>query len=130
MARGLDQDYEELHTKLSFELPNKKKIIVFSLGESGMLYYVFLDTINKIELEYPSSDDRGTEKFNFHNGNLLKTLQFKNKNVTYIIHESPDALGITVRTKGKEYELTAIEGSKKDTLQELDKIKFDNVIIE
>lgn len=97
---------------LSFEFENKKTMWIIRTDQ--MLYYIFTDTDDKVELLYNES---------FQYSRAQNTLTFSNHDTRYIIHDEK----IVVKTPGKTFEMKAAKDTRKGTLEKLKNMDFDNV---
>ena len=97
---------------LSFELENKKKMQIFHTED--VLYYVFSDLEEKIELLY--RDD-------FRYSSTENSLSFTNKNVKYTIDDEK----ITVITPNKTHTMKSAPNTRSGTLEKLKNLQLENL---
>lgn len=99
---------------LSFEFENKKKLQIFHT--ETILYYVFTDSNDRIELLYNDI---------FKYSKAENSLTFSNYNTQYIIYDNK----IIVKTPNKTYEMKSTNNTKIGTLTKLRNLKIDNLIM-
>jgi|JTFO01.1.fsa_nt_gb hypothetical protein len=109
LALEIDKD----NILLSFEFKNKKKMQVFKT--ETILYYVFTDANDKIELLYNDT---------FKYSNRENTLSFTNRKTEYIIYDDK----IIVKTPNNTYEMQAVNKTRFGTLTKLKNLKTENLI--
>ncbi|MFV0530949.1 MAG: XAC2610-related protein [Flavobacteriales bacterium] len=109
LALEVDKD----NLLLSFEFENKKKMQIFRT--ENILYYIFTDSNDKIELLYNDI---------FKYSNRESTLSFTNRNTEYIIYEEK----IIVKTPNHTYDMKAVSNTRFGTLTKLKNLKLENVI--
>lgn len=97
---------------LSFELENKKKMQIFHTED--VLYYVFSDSEEKIELLY--RDD-------FKYSSTENSLSFSNHNVRYVIDDEK----ITVITPNKTHIMKSAPSTRSGTLEKLKNLQLENL---
>ena len=108
---ALEVDLDNL--LLSFEFENKKKMQIFKT--ENILYYVFTDANEKIELLYNDT---------FKYSKTENSLTFSNYNTQYTINDDK----IIVKTPNKTYEMKSANNTKIGTLKKLKNLKIENVI--
>ena len=116
----VETSYETLALELNdenlvllFEFENKKKMKVF-ISES-ILYYVFTDANDKIELIY---------NYIFKNSKSENNLTFTNRKTQYTIYNDK----IIVKTPKNIFEMKAVPNSIKGNLTKLKDLKIENLI--
>lgn len=109
LALEVDKD----NLLLSFEFENKKKMQVFKT--ETILYYVFTDKNDKIELIYNDV---------FKYSKTENSLSFSNLNTEYIIYDNK----IIAKTPNNTYDMKAVNNTKIGTLKKLKNLKVENVI--
>lgn len=97
---------------LSFKFENKKKMKIFKDG--SLLYYVFTDSKDKIELLYRSE---------FTYSKRDNKLAFTYRNTEYIISDNK----IIVKTPNNSYDMKAVNNSQMGTLKKIMNLKIENV---
>lgn len=108
----LDQELAQKGLIMSFEFDNKKKMQLFQ--NENRLFYVFSNSQEHVELMQ-------SENFNYSRAN--HSLSFTYKNTEYLI--SNDL--IIAKTPTKAYTMKVVNGSRKGSLQVLEKYKLQNV---
>lgn len=108
----LDLEFEKDDLLLSFEFENKKKMQIFKSG--NILFYVFTDSNDKIELLYNDI---------FKYSNRENTLMFTNRNTDYIVSDDQ----IIAQTPNNTYNMKAVSNTKSGTLTKLMNFELDNV---
>jgi hypothetical protein len=97
---------------LSFEFGNKKKMQIFHT--ETILYYVFTDSNDKIELLYNDI---------FKYSKTENSLTFSNSNTQYVIYDDK----IVLKTPNKTYEMKSANSTKIGTLTKLKNLKINNI---
>ncbi len=110
----LDEELTDDKVLLSFEFENKKKIKILNSGT--LLYYVFTDANNKIELLYHDI---------FTYSKNENSLKFVNHKTEYTIYDTK----IVIKTPSKTYEMKAANKTQSGTLATLKKQEVNNVIL-
>jgi len=98
---------------LSFEFENQKKMKIFKI--ENILYYVFTDANDKIELLY-------NDTFKYSSSENI--LSFANRHTEYIIYNDK----IIAKTPKKEYNMKAVNNTIFGTLKILIDLKAENLI--
>lgn len=110
----LDEELTDDKVLLSFEFENNKKMKILNSG--SLLYYVFTDANNKIELLYHDI---------FTYSKAENCLKFVNHKTEYTIYDTK----IVIKTANKTYEMKAANNTKSGTLAILKKQEVNNVIL-
>lgn len=107
---------------------SEKHVVIFAVD--NILYYALERPDKSVEFYYPKPYyDENLEETQYGNpfiyNKTSNTLSFANLDAQYVIYENEDNFGIKVITKGREYELKGMVGSKKGSLQNLDSLPAD-----
>lgn len=115
----------------SFELEKSGKQLIIYQTEKILNYVLILED-EEIEFYFPQPyyDEQNQETVyeNFTYDMDENTLSFKNADAEYEIYESPEKVGIKVKTKGKTYDLKGKKDTITGTLKDLRKPDWDNIL--
>ncbi|GHN02980.1 hypothetical protein WSM22_44690 [Cytophagales bacterium WSM2-2] len=124
--KTLDLDDDPI---MSFDLNgNKKKVVLFTTGNSTLNYALVKET-NKVEFNFPATQvDRNPD---FTLSPSRNELLFKNTSAEYKIYQKVnagriEAVGIVVKTGGKEYDLKGDLKTLKGSLKGIPEV--DNMV--
>lgn len=120
-------DTEQIEVILSFAIPeNGKKVILYNLNDRT-LNYVLLRKDSTVEFSFPKEAVYKNPDFRLDNSAANFSVTFSNKTATYKIYEQPTKLGVEVNVGGKTYNLIGDTKTKTGSLNELLKLRLDNV---
>ncbi|WP_103070402.1 XAC2610-related protein [Aquimarina sediminis] len=124
-------DFNEVVEIMSFELTkNQKRVVLFTINDRE-LNYVLLKPNKVVEFSYPIEAIYKNPDFRINK--TESALTFNNKNVVYQIYEHREGnkvkeIGVYVKMNGKKYDLKGNLNSLKGSLQNVRKVKLDNVV--
>lgn len=120
-------DPDEIKTFLTFKIDKgTKKVILFTTNDQT-LNYALIDEYNVVEFSYPRETSDQNKDFIYDARD--NTLNFRNKDATYVIQDDTGAIGIDIYTGGKNYHRAGDFTTKKGTLSDLSDAKLNNVLV-
>lgn len=132
--KSIDLDDEQINIILSFDLINNdKKVLLFTYIDNS-LNYVLIIPDTEVEFSFPLEMEYTDRDFIMNR--TKNRLTFRNQNAVYQIYEQKnrystiDKIGIKVSVNGKNYYLKGDVNSIKGTLDNINKIRLNNVVIE
>jgi hypothetical protein len=127
-TKTIDTDQEGIQVILSFIVPeNGKKVILYNINDRT-LNYAIVRKDDTVEFSYPIETVYKNPDFNFDSSANNRSVTFANKSARYKIYERPTELGMEITVNGKIYNLAGDNNTKTGGLENLLKVKLDNVV--
>lgn len=128
--RTIDLEQEGIKIVLSFTAEqNDKQVVLFNINDRT-LNYALVQKDGTVEFSYPIETVYQNPDFKFDTAQTTRYVSFVNKNARYRIYEDKDGkVGIEIGVGNKDYMWLGLDGSKQGSLDELLRVKLDNVVI-
>lgn len=109
---------------------NQKWVFLFGGNEFNTLNYALLKKDQgTVEFNYPYTDMDAEQKISFSSKPTVSSVSFVNENASYRIEETTTSIGIRLKVNNKEYYWEGEMASKKGSLNNILKKKYENIIL-